>query len=250
MWDAFWVNLVTAQAEGAAVEAAPKGILEILMEASGVVLGVMMVLAVMSAVSWFIVGYKWLYLRRARVESNQFLDMFWQSKRLDAIYQASEQYLHSPISQVFRAGYIELSKLKSAEESDGQGNVTMTKQLGGIENVERALRRAMTSETTQLESRLAFLATVASNGPFIGLFGTVWGIMAAFVNLQAKKATGIDVVAGPIAEALIVTAFGLLTAIPAGIAYNWLLSQIKVISAEMDNFSNDFLNIIKRHFFK
>jgi biopolymer transport protein TolQ len=247
MWDSFWVNLVTAQAEGAA-QAAPKGILDILMEASGVVLGVLMVLAVMSAFSWFIVGYKWLYLRRARAESNQFLDMFWQSKRLDAIYQASEQHLHSPISQVFRAGYIELSKLKSAEESDG--NATMTKQLGGIENVERALRRAMTSETTQLESRLAFLATVASNGPFIGLFGTVWGIMQAFVNLQAKKATGIDVVAGPIAEALIVTAFGLLTAIPAGVAYNWLLSHIKVISAEMDNFSNDFLNIIKRHFFK
>ncbi|MEC9396351.1 MAG: MotA/TolQ/ExbB proton channel family protein, partial [Myxococcota bacterium] len=88
------------------------------------------------------------------------------------------------------------------------------------------------------------------NAPFIGLFGTVWGIMVAFVNLQAKGATGIEVVAGPIAEALIVTAFGLFTAIPAGVAYNWFLSKIRVVDAEMDNFSNDFLNIVKRHFFK
>ena len=85
---------------------------------------------------------------------------------------------------------------------------------------------------------------------FIGLFGTVWGIMTAFVNINAAGAAGLDVVAGPIAEALIVTAVGLVTAIPAGVAYNWYLSKIKVLHAEMDNFSNDFLNIVKRHFFK
>jgi len=85
---------------------------------------------------------------------------------------------------------------------------------------------------------------------FVGLFGTVWGIMVAFVNIEAAGAAGIDVVAGPIAEALIVTAFGLVTAIPAGAAYNFFTSRIRVVGSEMDNFSNDFLNIVKRHFFK
>ncbi|MEC9442655.1 MAG: protein TolQ [Myxococcota bacterium] len=244
MLETVWVQLITAQAQAEAVQ--PKGITEILLEASGVVLGVLCLLMLMSLVSWFIIGYKWFYLQRAQRESVQFLEVFWQSKRLDAIYQKAEEYQRSPISQVFRAGYIELSKLKGSEESGGG----MTGHLSGIENVERALRRAATSEMTHLESKLAFLATVGSNAPFIGLFGTVWGIMVAFVNLQAKGATGIEVVAGPIAEALIVTAFGLFTAIPAGVAYNWFLSKIRVVDAEMDNFSNDFLNIVKRHFFK
>lgn len=243
MFESMWVHVVTAQAQAEAAQ--PKGVTEIILEASGVVLGVLCVLGVMSLISWFIIGYKWLYLQRAQRESLQFLEVFWQSKRLDAIYQQAEEYERSPISQVFKAGYIELSKLKSAEEKT-QG---MVGHLSGIENVERSLRRASTSEMTHLESKLPFLATVGSNAPFIGLFGTVWGIMVAFVNLQAKGATGIDVVAGPIAEALIVTAFGLFTAIPAGVAYNWFLSKIRVIDAEMDNFSNDFLNIIKRHFF-
>jgi len=244
MLETVWVQLITAQAQAEAAQ--PKGVMEILFEASGVVLGVLLLLLVMSLVSWFIIGFKWLYMQRAQRESVQFLEVFWQSKRLDAIYQQAEEYQRSPISQVFRAGYIELSKLKGTEDSGGG----MTGHLSGIENVERALRRAATSEQTHLESKLAFLATVGSNAPFIGLFGTVWGIMVAFVNLQAKGATGIEVVAGPIAEALIVTAFGLFTAIPAGVAYNWFLSKNRVISAEMDNFSNDFLNIVKRHFFK
>lgn len=241
MYESVWVHLITAQVEAAAE---PKGVLQILTEASGVVLGVLCILMCTSLVSWFIIGYKWFYLRRARIESQKFLEIFWQSKRLDQIYQSAEQFPRSPISQVFKAGYIELSKLKGTEGDSMSGHLT------GIENVERALRRATTSEMTQLESRLPFLATVGSNAPFIGLFGTVWGIMVAFVNLQAKKATGIDVVAGPIAEALIVTAFGLFAAIPAGVAYNFFLSKMRVLGSEMDNFSSDFLNIVKRHFFK
>ncbi len=246
MFETVWVQLVLAQAETAAKQ--PKGVLEILTEASGVVLGVLCILGIMSLISWFIIGYKWLYLMRAQRESVQFLEVFWQSKRLDVIYKKTEDFPRSPISQVFKAGYIELTNLKSSKEHADKD--AMTGHLTGIENIERALRRATTSEMTHLEGKLAFLATVGSNAPFIGLFGTVWGIMVAFVNLQAKNATGIDVVAGPIAEALIVTAFGLFTAIPAGVAYNWFLSKIRVLSAEMENFSNDFLNIVKRHFFK
>ena len=245
MYESIWVQLVTAQ-----VEASEKGqldVLDLLLEASGVVKGVMILLLVLSVISWYIIGYKAWYLRKAKNESIKFLEIFWQSKQLGQIYQSTEEFVRSPISQVFRAGYVELSKLKSAEEGDGD---TMRTQLGGIENIERALRRAMTSEFTQLESLLPFLATVGSNAVFIGLFGTVWGIMVAFVNINAAGAAGLDVVAGPIAEALIVTAVGLVTAIPAGVAYNWFLSKIKILDAEMDNFSNDFLNIVKRHFFK
>ena len=245
MFESIWVHLVTAQTAVVA-EDQPRGVLEILLDAGGVVKGVMILLAIISVICWYIIGYKAWYLRKARGESVRFLEIFWQSKRLDAIYQSAEEYVRSPISQVFKAGYIELSKLKNTDE-DGQ---TMRTQLGGIENVERALRRAMTTEMTQLESLLPFLATVGSNAVFIGLFGTVWGIMVAFVNINAAGAAGLDVVAGPIAEALIVTAVGLVTAIPAGVAYNWFLSKIRVLNAEMENFSNDFLNIVKRHFFK
>ncbi len=244
MFESIWVQLVTAQAEVA--DKQPRGMLEIMLEASPVVKGVLILLVIVSIASWYVIGYKWFYLRKARNESVRFLEIFWQSKRLDAIYSSAEEFVRSPISQVFKAGYIELSKLKNTDD-DGQ---TMRTQLGGIENVERALRRAMTSELTALEGMLPFLATVGSNAVFVGLFGTVWGIMVAFVNINAAGAAGLDVVAGPIAEALVVTAVGLLTAIPAGVAYNWFLSKIKVLNAEMENFSNDFLNIVKRHFFK
>lgn len=246
MFESVWIQLVTAQAAAPQGEP-PRGIIEILMEASGVVMGVLILLLIVSLVSWYIIGYKAFYLRRARLETAKFLETFWASKRLDAIYQSAEQFTRSPVAQVFKAGYIELSKLKNAESEDKD---TMRTQLGGIENVERALRRAASSETTELESLLPFLATVGSNAVFVGLFGTVWGIMVAFVNISAAGAAGLDVVAGPIAEALIVTAVGLVAAIPAGVAYNFFLSRIRVMGAEMENFSNDFLNIVKRHFFK
>ncbi|MGM0556419.1 MAG: MotA/TolQ/ExbB proton channel family protein [Myxococcota bacterium] len=248
MFEAIWVNLVTAQAEASAEKLT---VTDILADTSGVVLMVLILLAVLSIVSWGIIVYKWFVLRRARKESVKFLDIFWQSKRLDAIYQSSEEYQHAPVSQTFRAGYIELSKLKNRDKpSKEEGQQAMRVHLSGIENVERSLRRATSSEMTHLESLVPFLATVGSTSPFIGLFGTVWGIMFAFVNIEAEGAAGIDVVAQPIAEALIVTAAGLLAAIPAVVFYNLFVNRIKVLGSEMDNFSADFLNIVKRHFFE
>lgn len=243
MFEAIWVSLVTAQIE---TPKKAKGVVEIMLDADGVVLMILILLALLSVFCWYIIGYKWLYLRKARAESVKFLEVFWQSKRLDAIYQSAENFGRAPASQMFKAGYIELSKLKNAGQDDGPHQA----QPSGMENVERALHRAATTEMTQLESMIPFLATVGSTAPFIGLFGTVWGIMIAFMNISASGAAGIDVVAQPIAEALIVTAAGLFAAIPAVVAYNWFASQIKVLDAEMDNFANDFLNIVKRHFFK
>ena len=214
-------------------------------QSSGVVLAVLIMLVGLSVISWYIIGYKAYYLRRAQGESIEFLESFWQSKRLDAIYQVSENLKRSPISQLFRAGYVELSKLKSGQE-DG----TLVAQLGGLENIERALRRAQTSETTQLESMVPFLATTGSIAPFVGLFGTVWGIMNAFINIGASQSATLATVAPGIAEALIATAIGLVAAIPAVMAFNYFTTRIRVLSAEMESFSNDFLNIVKRHFFK
>jgi biopolymer transport protein TolQ len=243
MSDAIWVQLVTAQA---ASQQESLDIVQIVMETSGVVLGAILLLLALSLGSWYIIGYKWFYLRRARRESEKFLDQFWQSKRLDNIYQSVDDFDRAPVAEVFEAGYVELSKLKE----DSGGDEGMHTKLSGIDNVERALRRATKSEMTHLESLVPYLATVGSTAPFIGLFGTVWGIMNAFVNINTQGAAGLDVVAQPIAEALIVTAIGLFTAIPAVVAYNFFVNKIDILGSEMENFSDDFLNIVERHFFE
>jgi len=202
----------------------------------------------MSAACWAIIYFKWRSLRLAHHQSLQFLETFWSSKRLDAIYQASEKLLRSPIVQVFRAGYIELNKLKKAQPEDESG-AAMTASMGATENVQRALRRASVAELTNMESLVPFLATTGSAAPFIGLFGTVVGIMKAFIEIRPGAAT-LDAVGPGISHALIATAVGLFAAIPAVMAYNYFVRRIKVLNSEMETFSSDFLNIIKRHFLR
>lgn len=219
---------------------------EIIRHSGAVGIFVLLLLAGASIASWAIIAIKYFHLRQAQKQSLLFLDTFWQSKRLDAIYQAAEKLSVSPISQVFRAGYIELSKVTAAGSPEGGERY----DLDGIENVERALRRASVAELTYLESKVAFLATTGSTAPFVGLFGTVWGIMGAFQDIYVQGNANLATVAKPIAEALIATAVGLLAAIPAVVAYNFFLSKIKVLESEMESFSSDFLNIVKRHFFK
>ena len=210
---------------------------------------VLILLVVFSVISWGIMLVKYLAIRQAQRTSGMFLETFWQSKRLDEIFQKSEELSTSPLAQVFRAGYQELVKVKQREqkEKDPSGDKGMT--FGGVENVERALRRAATTEMTELERLVPFLATVGSTSPFIGLFGTVIGIMKSFAEIGAKGSANLATVAPGIAEALIATAAGLLAAIPAVIAFNYFGSRIKVLGAEMENFSNDFMNIVRRHFF-
>ena len=224
-------------------------LLELVRESTGAVMAVLVILVAMSLVSWYIIAVKAAYLSKARRQSDQFQDVFWRSKRLDNTYKEAESLRRSPVAQMFRAGYVELTKLKKGEKEKDRDAESM--ELSGIENVERALRRASLAETTELERNLAFLATTGSTAPFIGLFGTVWGIMHAFVNLSANASDlGIQTVAGPIAEALIATAIGLLAAIPSVMAYNFFNQKIKVLQSDMESFSNDFITIVKRHFFK
>ncbi len=221
--------------------------LEIARNSGPVGIAVLALLLAASTVCWAIILRKWLQIRRAQDESVKFLETFWQSKRLDAIYQAAEALRASPISQVFRAGYVELSKVTAQKKEGAEG--AMHEQLGGIENVERALKRAAASEVTHLESLVPFLGTTASAAPFVGLFGTVWGIMRAFHDIYQMGNANLATVAKPISEALIATAFGLFAAIPAVVFYNYFVSRIRVLDIEMTNFSSDFLNIVRRHFF-
>ena len=206
----------------------------------------LLVLVGFSVASWGIILLKWLAIQKAQRSSLDFLETFWQSKRLDEIFQRSEDMSQSPIAQVFRAGYQELVKVKQREQKQ-EG--ALSQQLGGAENVERALRRASMAEMTELGRLIPFLATVGSTAPFIGLFGTVVGIMKAFRDIGAQGSAHLATVAPGIAEALIATAAGLAAAIPAVIAYNYFGSRIKVLGTEMENFSSDFMNIVRRHFF-
>lgn len=223
-------------------------ILELLTQSRGVVLIVLILLVGFSVMCWGIIVYKWFVLYQAQNQSLDFLDLFWGSKRLDNIFKESEELGRSPIAQVFRAGYIELNKLQ--KQAAGGDSSTMSQALGGLENIQRAMRRAANTEMTYLERYMPFLATTASAAPFVGLFGTVWGIMKSFIGIKEAGTAGLNVVAPGIAEALIATAVGLAAAIPAVIAYNFFLSKIRGLDGEMDNFSNDFLNIVKRHFLK
>ena len=223
--------------------------LGIVLNSGLVVMSVLVLLVVASVISWAIIAKKWMALRKAQEQSIRFLETFWQSRRLDAIYQAAESLGASPISQVFRAGYVELSKVTAKHKKNGENEGGMSEQLGGIENVERALKRAAAVEVTALESYVPFLGTTASAAPFVGLFGTVWGIMRAFHDIYQMGNANLATVAKPISEALIATAFGLFAAIPAVVFYNYFVSRIRVLDIEMTNFSSDFLNIVRRHFF-
>ncbi len=206
---------------------------------------VLFILLYFSVVSWAIIFHKFLQVHRANNESERFLDFFWKTKRFDAINAQLDRFSNSPLSVLFNEGYGELRKLQEKGEQQEELNVIST-ELGGIDNIARALRRATTSEITRLEKYLTFLATTGSTAPFIGLFGTVWGIMVAFKGIGETGSASLAVVAPGIAEALIATAIGLVAAIPAVMGYNHFQNRIKVLIAEMDSFSTEFLNIVQR----
>ncbi|HVK87710.1 MAG TPA: protein TolQ [Kofleriaceae bacterium] len=209
-----------------------------------IVQAVMVLLAVMFVYGLYIIIYKRLYLGRAAEESSRFLEMFWKSRDIEQIYKAAQQLRNSPISQMFVAGYTELAKISNDEANKDD-------REGSLASIERALRRAQTAETTKLESLVPFLATTGSAAPFIGLFGTVIGILFAFIDISESSGAATLKVVGPhIAEALFATAIGLVAAIPAVMAYNYFMRRIKVQRSEMEAFEHDYLNIIKRHFLR
>lgn len=209
---------------------------------------VLILLIYFSVVSWAIIFYKLLQVYRANKESERFLEFFWKTKRFDTISTQLDRFPNSPLSLMFNEGYTELKKLIEAGEQQVDDPTIISTDVGGIDNITRALRRATTSEITRLEKYTTFLATTGSTAPFIGLFGTVWGIMTAFKGIGETGSASLAVVAPGIAEALIATAIGLVAAIPAVMGYNHFQNKIRVVVAQMDNFSTEFLNIVQRSF--
>lgn len=221
---------------------------DLVLSSGPVVKSVLLILVYFSLVSWAIIFYKGAIIRKAMRDSDLFLDFFWTKKRFDLIGQGLKEFSHAPAATLFREGYHELLQLKKrpAKGAEDEAPEEFTHQLHTTEIVGRALRRATTQETQRLEKYLTFLATTGSITPFIGLFGTVWGIMDAFHEIGQTGSASLAVVAPGISEALVATAIGLAAAIPAVIGYNHYLNKVNELIGEMDNFSQEFLNILER----
>lgn len=216
--------------------------LDAILSASWVVQATLLVLIFLSVSCIRIILLKRKQLGKIEKEDEKFLDQFWEAKSLESLSRDIRHYENSCAANVFKAGYNELMKLADA------GN--KSSNLRGIENIERALQRSIRKEVALLDKKLNLLATTGSTGPFIGLFGTVWGIMGSFQKIGQTGAASLAIVAPGISEALVATAVGLLAAIPAVIAFNNFNSRIGSLEGDLNNFSADFLNIVKRNFFQ
>lgn len=212
---------------------------------------VLLVLLVFSAASWGIILYKLWQFRRAERQSARFVDVFRRSNKFSEVQAVCRSLAASPLVGLFQAGYAELnSQLRqhAGNPEPRPAGPALRPTLKSLDAVDRALLRASTVEVARLERRVTFLATTASITPFIGLFGTVWGIMTSFQGIAVQGSTSLGVVAPGIAEALVATAAGLFAAIPAVYFYNHLTSRVKRFAADMDDFSLEFLNIAERNF--
>jgi biopolymer transport protein TolQ len=224
------------------------------LESKGMVLAVLIVLVALSIACWFIIGLKTVAIARAITNTRRFIQTFRSATRLAELYQVSQAMPASPARDMFRAGYEELDLILREREGRtarprGDGPAAAPESASeAFENIERSLLQAAALATSRLERMVSFLATVGSAAPFIGLFGTVWGIMNAFGDIDPNLPI-LQTVTPHIAEALVATAIGLLAAIPAVMAYNFLVGRMKQLEIHLDDFSTDYLNILRRHFF-
>jgi len=229
-------------------------IFSMIMHAGPMVKFVLLLLLFFSITSWAIMIMKYRYIKKAFSQSSEFIDFFWKSRNLSNAFSKAKQLRGSPVARIFRVGYAELknlsrsgtSKKQESKRSTESENTSLSARFTGIDNVKRALRRAINSETTRMIRMVPFLATTGNTAPFIGLFGTVWGIMSSFHGIGLKGSASLAAVAPGISEALVATAAGLAAAIPAVIAFNHFMQKIRIIESELQNFSADFLNIIER----
>ena len=245
----FVLALQVQGAEASAVDpAASYDIITLVADASVVVKLVLLILILFSIASWGIILYKlWAFARSER-QSGAFLRVFRQSSKFSEVQAVCQNLRETPLVGIFQAGYAELNtQLRQTPAASPPANPARP-MLRSLPALDRALLRAAAVEVNRLESRLGFLATTASITPYIGLFGTVWGIMAAFQGIGLTGSASLGVVAGPIAEALIATAAGLFAAIPAVYFFNHLTARVKLLASEMDDFSLEFLNISERNF--
>jgi len=221
-------------------------LVEMMLHAGLMVKAVMLTLLIFSVVSWSIIIMKQLMFKRAQQNSEDFLDCFWESKTLSEAYESAKEYNLSPEAGVFVSGFHELKKISAAREQQAGERQTLEMQLATLDNLKRSMRKAHILEIDRLGRSLPFLATTGSAAPFIGLFGTVWGIMTSFHNIGMRGSASLAVVAPGISEALVATAAGLAVAIPAVIFYNFFSNKLTECESDIEHFSTDFLNLIER----
>jgi biopolymer transport protein TolQ len=226
-------------------------VLDLVMRTGPVNQVVLALLVVLSVVSWAIILHKsWAYRTAAR-HTRSFLDVFRKSSKFSEVQAVCTTIPASPLVGVFQAGYAEINAQLRLASPAGAANPAAPAArpiLKSLAAVDRALLRASAVEVNKLEKKVTFLATIASAAPFIGLFGTVWGILDAFQKISTTGATNLSVIGPGISEALIATAAGLFAAIPAVFFYNHFTTTTKALAAEMDDFSLEFLNIAERNF--
>ena len=240
--------LSTAHAETVQV-AANVNAFHAIINASPVVQLTLAILIGMSVLSWAIMVQKRKQFIGVETGNVPFEEKFWKSSSLEDVFENLGDYPESNLANVFRFGYLELRKIAESglAHTEAKGEAPI---LSGIDNLQRSLRKAIDLEISRLEARLTFLATVGSVGPFVGLFGTVWGIMSSFQHIGATGMASLAVVAPGISEALIATGIGLAAAIPASVAYNLFITRLKKQELDLNNFASDFLNLAKRNFFR
>jgi biopolymer transport protein TolQ len=216
-------------------------VFDLIQSSSAVVKLVLLILLFASMLSWAIIIWKSRALKRCREGNRRFLEVFWRSRSLDELSARAGQFTASATAAVFEAGHKEASRLPAP----ARGPLAP----GMLDNVARALSRAVAQEVAEMERQVGWLATVANASPFIGLFGTVWGIMGSFQGIGARGSASLAVVAPGISEALIATATGLAAAIPAVVAYNHFVGQIRRLAIDLEGFSQDLLNVIQQEYY-
>ncbi len=231
-------------AQSAASNAFGGGALGFLKHSGPAAIAVIVLLMIFSLVSFGIIINKWTTLARASRESRRFLDVFRKSQKFSEVNAVANQLAYSPLVGMFQAGYQEINH----QVRPAAGGAAQRPSIRSLDAVSRALARAASVEETRLEKRLSFLASTASVSPFIGLFGTVWGIMNAFGEIGRQGSANLAIVAPGISEALITTAAGLFAAIPAALFFNYFSDQVKALSATMDDFAMEFISMVERNF--
>ena len=222
-------------------------VVRVIAESTPINQAVLAILLLFSIASWAIIVAKLLSFRRSQAQSARFLDVFRKSSKFSEVQAVCSTLEASPLDGVFQAGYAELNAQFRVTAAPA-GTAPARPMLKSLTAVDRALLRAATTELNKLEKRMTFLATTASITPFIGLFGTVVGIMIAFDRIGTTGSTNLAVVGPGITEALVATAAGLFAAIPAVYFYNHLTTRVKTFASEMDDFALEFLNIAERNF--
>ncbi|MBI4799846.1 MAG: MotA/TolQ/ExbB proton channel family protein [Desulfarculus sp.] len=215
---------------------------QLVLSSGQVVQLVLVLLVLFSLVTWGIIISKYLAIRQARRQNRRFASLFWLASSLEQAQDAVKALAASPLAAVFHLGYAELARIARLRAA---GLLQGVSQPGLMENLRRALSQGQAAERTRLARTVTFLATCANTAPFIGLFGTVWGIMDAFRAIGAAGSANLATVAPGIAEALITTATGLFAAIPAAVFYNYFNRRLQVLDAGMESFRRHFLNLVE-----